>query len=196
MADRNDANSRMSDQNRAAGWGNSTTEVAGQRAGSVVAEFADAARSAAESLLQEQKQQVAERVAGVAEALWSAFHPLHRSQNRMIARYIGQAADQVESFSRKISERRWNELVAETEDFARRQPTLFVLGAVATGFLVGRLLWTSAGAPRRVNGTSRAGPRSEPARAVTAAVSSASGAGTGASRGADTPVSLGSNDAL
>lgn len=180
MADRNDASSSMTGQNRPPGWADSTAEVRGERAGNIVAEFVDAARSAAESLLQAQKQQVAEQVSGIAEALSSAFHPLHRSQNRMIARYIGEAADQVESFSRKMRERPWNELVAETEDLARRQPTLFVLGAVATGFLVGRLLWASAAAPRSTNDASRGGPSSETTRAVTAAVSSGSGTGEAA----------------
>ncbi len=183
MADRNDASSSMTGQNRAAGWANSTAETSGERTGSVVAEFADAARSAAESLLQEQKQQVAQQVSGIAEALWSAFQPLHRSQNRMIARYIGEAAEQVESFSRKVREQHWSELVAETEDFARRQPTLFVLGAVATGFLVGRLLWGSAAAPQHARDATRVGPASETARAVTAAVSSGSGPGQAVEHG-------------
>jgi ElaB/YqjD/DUF883 family membrane-anchored ribosome-binding protein len=179
MADRNDGSSSMISQNGTAERAHSTVGGGGERAEGVVAEFVDAARSAAESLLEEQKQQVAEKVSGIAEALRSAADPLGRSQNRMIARYIAEAADQVGGFSRKLRERRWNELVAETEDFARRQPTLFVLGAVATGFLVGRLLWASTAAQRHWDGTARVSPTSETARAVTAAVSSGSGTSSG-----------------
>src|SRR5712671_6917068 len=110
MADKTDASSSMS----------------GERETSVVAEFVDAARSAAESLLEAQKQQVAEKASGIAEALRSAAHSLDQSQNRAIAGYMDQAADHVENISRTVRERRWNEIVADTEDFARRQPTLFV----------------------------------------------------------------------
>jgi hypothetical protein len=142
----------------------------------VVAEFVDAARSSAESLLQEQKHQVAERVSGVADALRNASESLDRSQNRVIARYVQQAAEQVDGFSRTLRNRRWNELLTDTEELARRQPTLFVLGAVATGFVLGRLLWTST----RWGVSSQASSRTETTRAVTAAVSSGSGSGIGA----------------
>jgi ElaB/YqjD/DUF883 family membrane-anchored ribosome-binding protein len=155
----------MSERNRAA------MNEGGER--SVVAEFMDAARSSAESLLEEQKRQIADRVHGFAEALEGAARSLHVSQNRMIARYVQDAGDQVRSLAHGLHGRRWNELVAETEDFVRRQPTLFVLGAVAAGFLVGRLLWTTVNAPSREGGVTR--DSREAAREVTAAVSSAPG---------------------
>jgi len=155
----------MSERNRAA------MNEGGER--SVVAEFMDAARSSAESLLEEQKRQIADRVHGFADALEGAARSLHVSQNRMIGRYVQDAGDQVRSLAHGLHGRRWNELVAETEDFARRQPTLFVLGAVAAGFLVGRLLWTAVNAPSRDRGATR--DSREAAREVTAAVSSARG---------------------
>lgn len=170
MADRNDASPSIISQQ---GGGYTTQHTGGGRPGSVVAEFVDAARSAAESLLEEQKRQIADRVSGIAQALRSATQPLDESQNRIIARYLEQAAGQVESFTRRMHERRWNELVADTEAFARRQPTLFVLSAVATGFVVGRLLWASTGEWQ--HNISRSARGNEPARSVTAAVSSATG---------------------
>ena len=157
----------MSERNRAA------MNEGGER--SVVAEFMDAARSSAESLLEEQKRQIADRVHGFADALEGAARSLHVSQNRMIARYVQDAGDQVRSLAHGLHGRRWNELIAETEDFARRQPTLFVVGAVAAGFLVGRLLWTAVSAPSRDGGVTR--DTREATREVTAAVSSAPGSG-------------------
>ena len=74
--------------------GPSKVYASGERAANVVAEFVDAARSAAESLLEEQKQQVAEKVSGIAEALHSAARSLDQSQNRSIAGYVDQAAEQ------------------------------------------------------------------------------------------------------
>jgi ElaB/YqjD/DUF883 family membrane-anchored ribosome-binding protein len=171
MADSTDSSSNMTGENRAAGRVYGTAPTGGERAGSVVVEFLDAARSAAESLLEEQKRQVAERVSGVAEALRNAIGPLDRSQNAIIARVVEQAADHVESLTRAVRSRRWNELAADTEDFARRQPTLFVLGAVAAGFTIGRLLWTAPGQQHKGDAI----PGSNARRAVTAAVSSGSG---------------------
>jgi ElaB/YqjD/DUF883 family membrane-anchored ribosome-binding protein len=161
------------------------TGVRSTDSGSVVTEFLDAARSAAESLLQEQKRQIADRVSGIARALQSAAQPLHESQSHVIAGYLEEAAAQVHSLSRSMHERHWGELVADTEDFARRQPTWFVLGAVATGFVLGRLLWASTGGRQDAARSSR---RNEPARTVTAAVSSASGTAAGELSGNPHPI--------
>jgi ElaB/YqjD/DUF883 family membrane-anchored ribosome-binding protein len=152
-----------------------TAETEGGRGESVITEFLDAARSTAESLLQQQKRQIAERVSGVAEALRCAAQPLDRSQNRIMSRYVEQAADRVEEFSRNLRDRHWNELVADTEEFAQRQPTLFALGAFAAGFVIGRLLWTAAAGERE--GASGSPASSATTRTVTAAVSSGSGTG-------------------
>jgi ElaB/YqjD/DUF883 family membrane-anchored ribosome-binding protein len=165
----------MADQNDATSMTGRTADLSEERETSVVAEFVDAARSAAESMLEEQRQQVAEKVSGIAEALRSAANSLEQSQNRALAGYVDQAADQVASIYRTVRERHWNEIVADTEDFARRQPTLFVLGAVATGFLVGRFLW---GGGRHRRGGAEAS-RSETTRQVVAAVSSGSGTDAG-----------------
>jgi hypothetical protein len=174
MADRNESSLNAVGGTGATRELHSAAHGGDDRAGSVLAEFIDAARSAAESLLQEQKNQVAERVSGVAEALHCAGDSLDRSQLQVMARYIQQAAEQAGSLSRTLRNRRWGELIADTEDLARRQPTLFVLGAVATGFVLGRLLWTST----NWSGGSRTASRDDTARAVTAAVSSGSGTGT------------------
>src|SRR6516162_2741258 len=79
----------MSERNRAA------MNEGGER--SVVAEFMDAARSSAESLLEEQKRQIADRVHGFADALEGAARSLHVSQNRMIGRYVQDAVTRLEA---------------------------------------------------------------------------------------------------
>jgi len=100
----------------------------------------DATRSAAETLLDEQKQRAAERVNGIAEAVRCAVQSLERSDSRAVARHAERAADQIEDFSHLIRERRWGEIVADTGNFARRRPSLFLLGAAAAGYLAGRFL--------------------------------------------------------
>jgi len=115
-------------------------EQGSERAKTILSELLDAARSAAETILDDQKHRTAERVSGMAEAVRCAAQSLDRAENRAIARYADQAADRIEDFSGLIRERQWSEIVADTEDLARRQPTLFALGAAAIGFLAGRLL--------------------------------------------------------
>jgi hypothetical protein len=146
-------------------------DATGER--SVMAEFADVAQSTVEALLQKQKQQIADRVSGMAEALECAAHSLDQSQNRIIGQYVQDVGQQIRSFSRTLQERRWNELI---EDFARRQPTWFVLGAVATGFLVSRL-WTATNATTSTD-AARKPLRRDMTREVTAATSSAAGLGS------------------
>lgn len=177
MADRIESSSSMVTQQGMSERNRATTGAGSAR--SVVAEFMDAARSTAESLIEEQKQQIADRVKGFAEALAAAARSLDGSQNRIVARYVEQAGDQVRTFSHSLHGRRWNEIVADTEDFARRQPTLFVLGAVTAGFVLGRFLWTAVDEPSRNLDTMRESSRRETAREVTAAVSSAPGTGRG-----------------
>ena len=176
MADESEGSSRATgrldtERSGATGW-------SGER--SVVAEFVDAARAAAESLLREQKQQVADRVSGIADALHGAARSLDQSQNRVIARHVRQAGDQVGNLTRNLQERRWNELIADTEEFARRQPTWFVLGAVVTGFLVGRFLSTAMSGENQPSSEAQAAVQRETTREVTAAISSAPGMDDGA----------------
>ena len=154
-----------------------------ERSTSVVADFVDAACSAAESLLEKQKRQIAERSGGIADALSSAGHVLETSDNEALARYVKQAGDRIHDFSRQMRERRWDEIIADTQDFARRQPIWFVLGATAAGFLVGRFIWTSTGGMRGGNSANRRVSSGEEARTVTAAVASGSATGAGEAAG-------------
>jgi ElaB/YqjD/DUF883 family membrane-anchored ribosome-binding protein len=139
-----------------------------------VNDLLDAARSAAETMLDDQKQRTAGRVAGIAEAVRCAAQSLERSDSRAIARWADQAASRIEDFSCLIRERRWSEIAADTENFARRQPMLFVLGAAVTGFLAGRLLSVPADRrqpKRNIQQTSDLSPHRGETDEITAAVS-------------------------
>ncbi|HEY3911984.1 MAG TPA: hypothetical protein VGM07_19150 [Stellaceae bacterium] len=149
------------------GFGN--TQPGLDRAKDIVVEFACATQSAALSAANERKQRVAEQVGGIAEAIRSAARSLDRSQTPTAARYADRAAEQIEDLAHALRERRWGELIGDLEMIARRQPALFVTGAVAVGFLIGRFLSVSN---RPADGM----PMSEGGPApVTAAISSGSG---------------------
>ncbi len=144
-----------------------------ERARMILTELTDAAQSAALSLVDEQKARAAAQVGGVAAAVRAAARSLEGSQSSVAAGYAHCAAREIEAFAATIRERHWAELAADVENVARRQPALFVAGAVAVGFLVGRFL--SAASSRPDPSASSAARAAE--GAVAAAVSSASGNG-------------------
>jgi plasmid stabilization system protein ParE len=97
-------------------------------------------REAAESLLQEQKDRMADAVHGLADALRQTAHTLEREENVAVARYADQAAAQIDRLSENLRNRQLRDLLANVENLARRQPSLFMAGAVAAGFVIGRVL--------------------------------------------------------
>lgn len=109
----------------------------------VAGQIVDEVREAAQSLLEDQKVRAAETVHGVAEALHRTAESMRR-ENLPVAEYADRAADRIDELSARFREQRWSDLLAQAEDFAHRQPTLFFAGAVAMGFVVGRFMAASA----------------------------------------------------
>lgn len=111
----------------------------------------DQMRDAMSSLIEEQKDRMAAAVHGLAQTLRQTAETLERDAKPSAAQYADQAAAQMDRFSARVRDQRWQEMVAQLEGFARRQPQLFLTGAVAAGFVVGRLL-ARPGAERRTGG--------------------------------------------
>jgi cell pole-organizing protein PopZ len=143
----------------------------------VAVELFESGRSAVWSVLDEQKEAAAQRIEAVAASVRSAAQSLDRAKSPILAQYADEAAGSIESFSRDVRAHSWGALVDDVAALAQRQPVLFIVGAVAAGFLTGRFLWAS----KNLAGSARTAGISEPAaveretEAVTAAVSSAPG---------------------
>jgi hypothetical protein len=174
MEDRTETSSYETGQD-AAGRSQSAMNATGDR--SVVAEFVDAAQSAAVSLLDAQKKQIAARVSGMAEALEGAAQALNETKNETVGQYVHDAGQQIRSLSRSLEQRRWDELITDIEAFARRQPTWFVLGAMTVGFMLGRFIWSAATAPSHRATATRNDLSRNPTPHGTATSPSVSGAG-------------------
>ena len=121
-----------------------TLDAAKEGAGADTAErgaarLGEQMRDAAESLLHEQKDRMASAVHDLADALRRTANTFEREQKVTAARYAGQAADQIDRFSATMRDQHMRDLLAKAEGFARRQPVLFIAGAVAAGFVVGRV---------------------------------------------------------
>ncbi len=71
-----------------------------------------------------------------------------------LAQMVRRAASSAESFSDDIRDKSVGEFVEATQDFARRQPALFIGAAATAGFVLARLLKAGvvdAGPPPRAN---------------------------------------------
>ena len=111
----------------------------------------DQMRDAMASLIEEQKDRMAAAVQGLAQTLRQTAETLERDDKPFAAQYTDQAATQIDRLSARVREQRWQDMVAQLEGFARRQPQLFLTGAVAAGLVVGRLLARPSG-ERRASG--------------------------------------------
>jgi len=131
-----------------------------------VAESAkDLASQAGEKLLdsvEQQKAASADFVSGMAGAIRRAANEFGEVPHA--AQYIRLAADQIDTVSDAFRRRDVNQLVADVQGFARRQPTAFLGAAVVAGFAIVRFLKTSTagasagngqGTDRRDDGSSR-----------------------------------------
>ncbi len=112
-----------------------------QKAGEAV----DQAQKQAKSMLSTRKDQVSDGLGNVAQALRHTGQGLRgQGQQDQLAQYADQAADQVERFSTFLRERDVNQLTVEVERLARRQPALFLGGALALGMIGARFLKSSS----------------------------------------------------
>jgi hypothetical protein len=101
------------------------------------------AKQQATSQLESQKGRAVDTLVTVAQALRQTGQHLQEQEQSAVGGYVEQAAERVERLTNHLRARDVPELIAETQDFARRQPGLFITGAIALGFLGARFLRTS-----------------------------------------------------
>jgi gas vesicle protein len=63
-----------------------------------------------------------------------------------VVNYARQAADTVQRYAGQVEQRGFDGMVNDVQQFARRRPGTFLLGALAAGFGIGRLLRNAQGA--------------------------------------------------
>jgi hypothetical protein len=96
-----------------------------------------------ESGLARGKSRAAETLGGVAQSLRLSSQHLREQNQEGTGRYVEKAAQQVERLSSYLQNADVGEVVDQVEDFARRQPALFLGGAFALGLLGARFLKSS-----------------------------------------------------
>lgn len=129
--------------------------AAGEAARDKAEEYKDAAKSTFASLagdakgraraaIEGRKDASAQDVADIAHALRTSADDLEQRDRTAAASYVRQAAGGLERFADNLQRRDLEDLARQAEEFARRQPGLFVGGAVIAGFALARFLKSSA----------------------------------------------------
>lgn len=117
-------------------------EQAKAKAQQLVGDAQHRASEQVQSRLDTQKHRAAESLSGVAQSLHATSQQLQGQQDGA-SRYVRQAADRVENLASHLQDRDVGEIIDEVEDFARRQPAVFLGGAFALGVLGARFLKSS-----------------------------------------------------
>jgi ElaB/YqjD/DUF883 family membrane-anchored ribosome-binding protein len=133
-------------------------QAAKEQASAAVAPIRDNARS----VVEEQKERGASRIDDLAQALNNAAQALDE-EIPQAATYVHSAADQLGKASSLLRDNSIEDLIKKATEFAEERPVVFVAGAVAAGFLLARLLRSSAGASSRGTESRRYGRDSEDA---------------------------------
>jgi len=107
--------------------------------------------------IEEQKTAASGSLNTVAHAVRQTADQLEENDQEAIARYVHRAASQVENIADYIGRRDLRGLAQDAEQFARREPALFLGGAFALGLFAARFLKSSGSAGGGMSGQSSAG---------------------------------------
>jgi hypothetical protein len=136
-------------QNQGRPGGSSEGGAVAQQAKEVVSHVAGEAREVAKTQLATRAERSASDLEAVAKALRESSD---RLEGNMASPYVKRAADRIERVSSFIQNTDVAEIPRKVEDFARREPLLFLGGAFTLGILGVRFLKSSA---RDVEGSAR-----------------------------------------
>jgi hypothetical protein len=102
--------------------------------------IAQEASAAGRDIMDRQRASVASELDSIVKALHKTAGALKDEHQDSFANYAERAADGLSKFARDMRDKDVGELVHRINDYARRQPGVFLGGAVATGFLLSRFL--------------------------------------------------------
>jgi len=109
-----------------------------------VGEVTGKVKEQATSQISSQKDRAAEGLGNVAQAIRQTGDQLRQNEQAApVAQYTDQLAQGVEMASNYLRNHSLNDIVGEVERFARREPALFLGGALTLGLLGGRFLRSS-----------------------------------------------------
>jgi len=103
-------------------------------------------RETASAQISSQKERATDGLGSLARAIRQSTHALRDNQQDTVAQFVERAADGLDDFSTKLRDRDLTQLMADAEQFARRQPAAFIGASFMLGVLTARFLKSSGGA--------------------------------------------------
>jgi hypothetical protein len=130
-----------------AGPGQPTGQQASDRhaAGGDGAGLAQTLRDSTYRGIEEQKSRASETLGSLAGAVRGMTQPLRSSGQPQMADYVGKAADGIERWASGLRQQDLEDAVRAVEQFARRQPAMFLGLAFGAGLVAARFLKSSGG---------------------------------------------------
>lgn len=166
------AQDTYSDRNTAgtsSGAAGSTKEQAKQKAEEAAAEvkhqaknLAGQAKQQATTQLAGQKERATDQLGSITTALHETSDNLRKQDQDTIAGYVEEAAGQIDRLSHYLRDHTVTELLTEAERYARREPALFMGGAMLLGLVGARFLKSTSPEHRYSSYGSRGGGRYRP----------------------------------
>jgi hypothetical protein len=138
---------RESGSSYAGDTGDQVADTAGEvtdRAKEVVGDTVDRVRAQAVSQIDAQKSKATGMLSEVAQAIRATGDQLRTQDQANIAQFTDSAADQIERVSTYLDNRDFSQVVTEVQRFGRRQPALFIGGAMLLGLAAARFLKSSS----------------------------------------------------
>ena len=103
----------------------------------------EAAREQAESTFERQRDTAAQHTHTLGTVFKNAADEFDRQQQPFCSEQARKLADHTERFSQRMRDKDLHSLCRAAEDYGRREPAMFIGGAIAAGFLVTRFLRSS-----------------------------------------------------
>src|SRR5690606_35517026 len=122
------------------------TRQAGERVREEGSRIAGEAQKQARAFLAEQKEVAARHIGDIAGVLHETVDQLRQRSPGAVSDYAERAAQGLDSFAAALRDQDVQSLIGSVQDFARRQPALFMAGSVALGFGLARFLKSSSAA--------------------------------------------------
>jgi hypothetical protein len=115
-----------------------------QQAQEKAGQLVDQAKDQVKTQLSSQKERAAGTLGSVAEALRQTGENLRQGEQAPVGDLASSAANWIDQFSGSLRDKDVDQMLAEAESFARRNPTVFIGSAFALGFLAARFLKSSS----------------------------------------------------
>jgi len=149
------------------GQGGTDPAVAGvtSEARQAVGQVAGQAQQQASSMASNQMNAVADRLAGLSDMFRTVSQQSRENDQTMVAEVADRAGQQVERVSNYLRERDLDDLIEETQEYARRQPAIFLGSTFVLGLLAARFFKSSSQRSRAKRGYQRTGRELAPSGA-------------------------------